>query len=64
MSKTLMSYPCPYYVLVLFYILISTLLLDIFFLDLVCIQVNRVAFRSFLEMQRRRGEDLIRATVG
>ena len=37
MSKKLMSYPHPYYVLVLFYILISVLLLDILFLDLVCI---------------------------
>ena len=37
MSKTLMSYPCPYYILVIFYILISVLLPDILFLDLVCI---------------------------
>ena len=37
MSKMLMSYPRPFYVLVLFYILISTLLPDICFLDLVCI---------------------------
>ena len=28
MSKTLMSYPCPYYTLALFYILISALLPD------------------------------------
>ena len=32
-----MAYPRPYYVLVLFYILISALLPDIIFLDLVCI---------------------------
>ena len=32
-----MAYPRPYYVLVLFYILISALLPDIEFLDLVCI---------------------------
>ena len=31
MSKTLMSYPRPYYVLVIFYILISALLPDILF---------------------------------
>ena len=37
MSKTLMSYPRPYYVLALFYILISALLPDILFLELVCI---------------------------
>ena len=37
MSKTLMSYLRPYYVLVIFYILISALLPDILFLDLMCI---------------------------
>ena len=37
MSKTLMSYSRLYYVLVLFYILISALFPDIWFLGLLCI---------------------------
>ena len=37
MSKTLMSYPRLYYILVLFYILISALLPNILFLGLLCI---------------------------
>ena len=37
MSKMLMSYLHPYYILVIFYILISVLLPNILFLDLVCI---------------------------
>ena len=37
MFKTLMSYPRLYYILVLFYILISALLFDILFLGLLCI---------------------------
>ena len=37
MSKTLMSYPRLYFVLVLFYILISALLPDILFLGLLWI---------------------------
>ena len=37
MSKTLMSYPLLYFILVLFYILISALLTYILFLGLLCI---------------------------
>ena len=57
MSKMLMSYSRPYYVLVLFYILISALLPDIYFWILCALQVNRVVFRSFLEMQIRKREN-------
>ena len=59
MSKTLMSYPRPSYVLALFYILISALLPDISFWILCALQVNRVVFRSFLELQRRRSGKLV-----
>ena len=41
-----MSYPRPYSVLVLFYILISALLPDILFLDLVCIASENGGFQK------------------
>ena len=43
----LMSYPHPYYVLVLFYILIGALLLNILFLNLVCIIGEYGGFQKF-----------------
>ena len=46
----LMSYLRPYYVSVLFYILISALLPDIYCLDLMCIADEYGGFQSFLEM--------------
>ena len=47
MSKTLISYSRLYYVLVLFYILISALLLDIFFFCLLCIAGEYGGFQKF-----------------
>ena len=46
MSKTLMSYPRLYFVLVLFYILISALLPNILFLGLLCITSEYGCFQK------------------
>ena len=46
MSKTLMSYPRLYFILVIFYILISALLPYIWFLGLLCITGEYGGFRK------------------
>ena len=54
MSKTLMSYPHLYYVLVLFYILTSALLCDILFLDLLCIAGEHGGFQKLFKNAKKK----------